>query len=433
MTEICKPEFTHNVGGYTFWWESLNVKVVVDRLSDEGVGEIAFYYVNGSTRLLKRSKENLLSGRTMTSLAKELNKNIEIDWDTILTYVCTNSIDAMREGEPLIKLESTKYGNQKPEMLLPPLFVKNAVNTVYADYGSAKSYFLITVGLILQMELTTDLQLPPVGRHNVLWLDWENDPNIVGWQMSCLGRGFGQDFSELNYRHCSRPLADDIGAIRDKVAECNADVVMIDSLGMAVGDDLMLTRPAFKFFAALREIPGITPILIGHTAKSLDNKAKTVYGNAFYQNESRMIWEFQKTQEQESPELTLTLFNRKSPPFMGLHSDMAFQFSFDGDKTTVETTTPVTDKRQAEEKVDRIQVVYEIISQCRTAIDAKQINNEMQGDANTLQGIYVDLGKLKKPSKHFPIPRIKEVSKGKFSVNTESTLPLSDSELKDML
>ena len=113
-----------------------------------------------------------------------------------------------------------------------------------------------------------------------------------------------------------------VSHIQNKIQETHTDVVIIDSLGASVGADLNATEPAFQFFTALRQLP-VTPLIIAHTAKDINNKRKTVYGNAYYSNEARVTWEITKQQEPDSSELTISLFNRKPAPFTGIHLRMS--------------------------------------------------------------------------------------------------------------
>ena len=418
MTEISRPEFARGIGGFTFNWDSLSCRVVVERLSDEGTGEISVYHMGGVKRLLHRSKENLLSTRSLSTLAKRLSQNLPLDWDTVLTYVSTMSVDAMRDGDPVVML-TKDFGKSAPEYLLHPLFVRDAVNIIYADKGSGKSTFVILVDLILSFSWTEKplgLNVTPETSHSVLFLDWENNDKIVGWQKECLLRGMNWPDCDIAYRHCSLPLASDVGQIQRKIAEANADTIIIDSLGMAVGDDLNLTKPAFTFLSALRSLP-VTPILIGHTSKDQTSKRKSVYGNAFYENEARSIWEVCKNQEQGSNEMTMTLFHRKSPPFSGLHDPMGFRFIFEDNKTLVESTSPHMDKRDPTKPTAK-ETVLAILQESAKPLLPKDII-ALAGGTVTSDDVYVALNGLRKPDRITKRPTIQKTDAG-YSVLTSS-------------
>jgi hypothetical protein len=190
------------------------------------------------------------------------------------------------------------------------------------------------------------------GEHTILWLDWENDRHTTGYQKQRFLKGFGTDNIDIAYLHLTRTLAQSIPQIQRKIAELGADIIVIDSLGIAVGGDLNATEPAINFFNALRQLP-VTPLIIAHTAKDKNIQRKTVYGNAYYENLARSIWEANKVQENESDQLILSLFQRKAPPFSGYQKPMGFRFMFDSDKIFVDKCEPSSDERDKEQKNGR--------------------------------------------------------------------------------
>jgi len=243
-----------------------------------------------------------------------------------------------------------KVGSKRPEYLIYPLFVQNNANVIYADRSSAKSLFMMLITLMLQLNCDA-YNLKTNGSRVILWLDWENDAKTTGWQKECLLKGLGLEDVEVDvaYLHLSRPLVNSIPQIQKKIEEVKADVIVIDSLGVAVGEDLNKSEPAIIFFNALRQLP-VTPLIIAHTAKDKNNTHKTVYGNAFYENLARSIWEATKIQEPGANELKFSLYQRKSPPFSGYQKPLGFKFMFDGDKTYVDICEPAPDDRDSEPK-----------------------------------------------------------------------------------
>ena len=395
---IASPTMTKITGGYKLEWQGLNLRVVVDHIVGDTDSEIAVFendipiYVSGF---------KLLSISHKTELARALGKIKKIDWDKIINQICTLVLTDIRKGEDVIWLTS-EYGKQAPEFLLHPLFIKNSPNIIYADQSSAKSLFMTMLDIVLTLPDYKDkdgntfyenLGLFSEKHHNVLFLDWENNEYITGWAKQCLLRGLATELEELPvaYLHCGLPLCKMVSHIQNKIQETNADVVIIDSLGAAVGEDLNATEPAFQFFLALRQLP-VTPLIIAHTAKDINNKHKSVYGNAYYSNEARVTWEVVKDQQPDTPELTITLFNRKPAPFTGLRAPMAYKFSFDASTTYVEQTEPILDKRieaQPEEvkKISDTETVMAILSEKNKPMTPKEIGDltEPKVDGNNIR------------------------------------------------
>jgi hypothetical protein len=387
---IPEPVMEKKLNGYQFDWNGLNLKINIERMKDEDEGEIV---VSQDDKPFYISGIKLLSVSHRTSIARSLKTQRNLDWDKVLNQVTTMSLNDIRKGEEVVYLDES-YGSKPPEYLIKPFFVKNAVNILYADRSSAKSLLMIMFDVALTLpwhDNNIGLDLSPEENHHVLFLDWENDPYVTGWQKESFLRGIDIGYCPIPYLKCNRPLVDSLDHIKAKIDEVQADVIIIDSLGVAVGDDLNLTKPAFSFFNALRQLP-VTPLIIAHTAKDINNKRKTVYGNAFYENESRSIWEVRKTQEQGSNTLISSLFQRKSPPFSGYSDPIAWQFTFDGGNTYVEQTEPIEDERQTDKPPTSEDVIIGVLLDSKP-LTAKDIVNKSNGKI-TASSIHTILKRL---------------------------------------
>ena len=390
---IAEPTLTRIMGGYQLDWQGLNLRVTIDHIISDTDSEIAIYendipiYISGF---------KLLSISHKTELSRALSKIKKIDWDKIINQITTRILYEIRKGEDVVWL-TTEYGKQAPEYLLHPLFIKGSPNIIYADQSSAKSLFMTMLDIVLTLPDYRDnneqrfyelLGLFSEKHHNVLYLDWENNEYITGWTKQCLVRGLAANLDDvpLAYLHCALPLYKMVNHIQNKIQETHADVVIIDSLGASVGADLNATEPAFQFFTALRQLP-VTPLIIAHTAKDINNKRKTIYGNAYYSNEARVTWEITKQQEPDSSELTISLFNRKPAPFTGIHKPMAFKFKFEADKTFVEKAEPLQDKQNIndENKPEPMDVVAEILETSEKHLTPKQIANTANLNESTVR------------------------------------------------
>lgn len=400
---IAKPKVEYGAGKNIFEWAEYNLSIVADKITDDGKTELYFYYNNGDGKvLLHMGQANLLSSTMHREFIKSLStRGLEkIDWQTVLTYVSNLTMQHLREGEPVVWLNED-FGKTKPEYLLYPLFVKDAPNIIYADRSSAKSLFITTIAVGLTVGwYTNDLNLQISDKpKTVLYCDWESSAQILGWQKECLRKGMlGVDtICEIPYLHCSGSLSDNVHNIQSKIEQTKAEIIVIDSLGMAVGDDLNLTKPAFAFYSALRQLP-VTPLIVGHTSKDKESRRKTVYGNAYYENEARSVWEVSKQQEPMSNELTITLFQRKSPPFAFTHEPLAFKFKFLDDITTIELAEPSKDRSSFnEDELHDTDIVLETLSESSTPLTIQQIANLTELPNNNIRQAVYRLKNNKQP------------------------------------
>ena len=383
---IPEPIMKEVVGGYEYYWNGLDLKIIIDHI----IGEDAEIAIFDKDKPMYISGFRLLSISHKEALARTLKKQRNhIDWDNIINRLCVKTLTKIREGENVVWLDNS-YGIEKPQYLLAPLFVKHAPNIIYADRSSAKSLTMTLFDILLTLpwhDNPLGLYISPKAENRVLYCDWENDKKITGWQKECLVRGTGVGYCDIPYLKCNLPLHKSVSHIQSKINEVNANVIIIDSLGLAVGDDLNLTAPAFTFFNTLRQLP-VTPLIIAHTSKDINNKRKTVYGNAYYENLARSIWEVNKSQELGSNELVISLFNRKPPPFSSLSEPLGFRFTFEGDKISVEKTEPETDKRTENydsEEPKPIDVIAEIIETSEKHLTPKDISKRTEYNENTVR------------------------------------------------
>ncbi len=410
---ITEPVVKEVVGGYELYWIGLDLKIIIDHISDDDSCEISVYEKD---RPIYISGFKLLSISHKESLARALNKVRKMEscqWETVINQLTVKCLSKIREGESVVMLDGSK-GDQRPQYLLPPLFVKNVPNIIYADRSSAKSLFMTLIDIILSIPYYDNKLNLPINYddgHRVLFLDWENDQTTTDWQKQCILRGMDLGLIDLAYLHCNIPLAKNIAFIQSKINEIKADVIIIDSLGVAVGGNLNDSEPAITFFNALRQLP-VTPLIIAHTSKDINNKRKTVYGNAFYENLSRSIWEVSKRQEPNSSELILTLYNRKCPPFANYHQPLGFKFIFNGNSTKVSTCEPESDKRETDEDSGKDKV-YAVIELSDNPISAAEIKQSLKDDVKS-GNVDMSLARLLKENK------IVKVSRGCYQIGSNN-------------
>jgi len=162
-----------------------------------------------------------------------------------------------------------------------------------------------------------------------------------------LQEGMGLPAFPLYYRRCALPLADDVEQLHRHVADIGAEVIIVDSLGPAVGGDLKDPGQALRFTTALRQLK-CAALVIGQTSKDRESKVKSVFGSTFFEYYARNIWEIRKVQDDGEDALDIAMYNTYHNLGRKFKA-MGFHLSFNGVGTRIEKG-PIT----APELLERI-------------------------------------------------------------------------------
>jgi len=349
-----KPDIVDLINGYVLSWADYGISINASRIqvhkSDGHVsGEIYVQATNGDGKIVTiypPTSYNFSADRTRKELARNLTtKNPKLPWTELVEQLCYGVQERARKGEPVIEL--TTIGNIKPpEYLLYPLIVKNYPNVIFGDPSSSKSTIAVIIAQVVMLPWADNPMgmTEPNRSVKVLYLDWETDADTIQWQTTMLQKGIeGMEIMFLNYRQCSQPLASDIEQIKSHIADTKAELIILDSLGLASGGELKETQSALGFYSALRGLK-ITSLILAHNSKDRESKTRSIYGNQFFTAQARNVWEVRKTQELDSSEIDIALFHRKPPPFSGLHRPIGFKIVFDNavGKMNIEQSDPKT-------------------------------------------------------------------------------------------
>ena len=334
------PKLEQSIGGYKLIWNGEHVSIDVTRLRDHHDGRTTcelrvLTSAPGYAPHLHQGSFNLLSLRSRADLARTLaQRYTDANWAEMLEQTCTYVLQDMRAGEPLQVLDSDDE-LEPVRYLIEPLVFEDEMNLFFGSKGSTKSYIGLALAMCTNAGIWPDsLNLAGPGEPTPsLYLDWETSYKGLKLRNKLLANGLGLPRSKLHYRRCIAPLADDVDHIYRLVQENNIRFVVIDSVGPASGADLNSTEPAFRFLAAVRKL-GITSLLITHTSKSEESK-KTAYGNVYYTNLPRSIWEIRKVQEEEEPVTSVGLFQRDTN-LSRHHAPLGFRISFLDDGTFIQ-------------------------------------------------------------------------------------------------
>ncbi len=318
-------------GALIFRWAEDRVHIVVDRFSEGRRDLYAEITVsveqNGSLRRLHHVSVNLLGSRTRTECSNRLRKlNGTVNWDSIIESVFLRAVEAHRQGEPVYRLDEDEEDTLEPTpYLVDPIAPEHSDTVIFGAGGVGKTYVALLFCLLAEKQASV---LCFHGkRGNALYLDYEANRRTISTRVNRIKRGHPSLQGAVPlYRRCTIPLRDDVPALQRIIAEHEISFLIVDSLGLACGNELERAESAIQLYSALRSL-NVTSLLITHPPKS--GEEKSPFGSVYFTNLARSVWEIQRSEDSTEQENRLGLFHRKVNDGP-LHPPLGFTMTFNG-------------------------------------------------------------------------------------------------------
>jgi hypothetical protein len=341
---MTKPELTIDTAGrLVFRWHTDGVIMTVESTearSREFGALIEVHYLEKSgdvIPLLSRTRINFRSASAKETLARKLTRRLDRNWDLRLEYVANVAEEQQRTTDPPVWLdEVTDPG--PVQYLVDPILELGQHTVILGDGGSSKSFGGLSLGLagIGATGLLPGIQCD---RHfNTLLLDYEANSTTHARRQSRLLAGIDGATLQgrIAHKRMTAPLADVIDEIQMLVREYRAELVIIDSAGMACGGEIKDEPAVLAFFAAARRL-NTTVLSIAHVTKS-DSNGKPI-GSQYWHSQPRSTWEFVAEDDNPENELSVTWFHRKSND-QAKHKPMGWRIEFALDSITYHRADP---------------------------------------------------------------------------------------------
>lgn len=185
--------------------------------------------------------------------------------------------------------------------ILFPFILREGPSIIYGPQESLKSWLgLLLAKMVVQGTVLYPCELFQVGR--VLWADWEVQKESMKGRL----KKVGLEDERFLYVELAASFDEEYPKILLLVEEVKPDLLIIDSLGPAVGAELTSSLAANQFMNRIRSL-NVPVLLIAHTPK---HEESTVFGSTFFQNRARSLWRAQKLDESSSI-YTVALVHRK--------------------------------------------------------------------------------------------------------------------------
>ena len=229
-------------------------------------------------------------------------------WDDVIDDVCDKALNNQRT-----RLKPKIVGLQEPIRKRPvyqvwPLLPSRQMTIIYGQGGIGKSWLALYLCALVDHGLTLNGLKADAG--NSLYVDWETDRDTLEARAWAIKRGEPEidDGWGLRYQSAQGPLVDWIDDLANHVAREEFDLVVIDSVGMALGGDAGNDEKVLTFFTALRQIEA-TILLVDHMTKGPDSQERGAFGSIYKRNQARSYWEMRQAADGE---MTMGLYHRKT-------------------------------------------------------------------------------------------------------------------------
>lgn len=192
-----------------------------------------------------------------------------------------------------------------------PLIPMNHITIFFGDRGSTKSYEAYDIAFCASIgEPFLGYTMPLVPTYVI---DYEDNERNFRRRINRLAEAKGMALlpGMIHYLHVmGTPVIDLITSIRRKVVQDGIGLVIVDSLGPAVGGKPEDAKLAIDTMQALRRL-GVTVIALAHVPKNHGEQPKDPFGSGFYSNLSRRTWYVERVQEEASDDIDVGLFCKK--------------------------------------------------------------------------------------------------------------------------
>ena len=236
-------------------------------------------------------------------------------WRELLKSASYEIRERTRAGEPMQKIG----GNQpirETRYALYPILPENQVSILYGDGASLKSMIAMGIGLSVQearalLPGTNAGQVATLSRTGpAIYLDFETNADEQHARMRRVAAGFGlSKFREMLYRESHTAIHRDAPNLRALVDEYDARLVIVDSLGAAIGADPNDAQATIATMSGLRSLR-TTVLCIDHVTKT-DDQGKP-FGSAYKFNYARAAFHAKRVQEAGSDEVRVALIHTKA-------------------------------------------------------------------------------------------------------------------------
>lgn len=327
---------------YVATWDDLNLRMVFHSLH-EGKGEGVYAEVEiqaaeprsvlywGMVNVTSDRSREMAARRVVAEYQRAGHAVVDMNIEHLINQAAYKAVKLLRAGNPILSLsELAPRGRRRYH--IDTVLPARVPTSLFADGGTGKG--IVAVDMAVCIAAGHNWHGFEVTQGNVLYLDWETDELELQDRISRICAGYGWPVPRnLYYRHCLYSIRNELPAILRFIQEKQISVIIVDSLGLAIGGDINGPNEVIDAFSHLR-LTGCTVLAIDHVSKgSAEESSGKAIGSVYKHNLVRSSWELIKddTVNGEQGDMTVGLFHRKNNLGGRRTKPIVLKVHFDGD------------------------------------------------------------------------------------------------------
>ena len=263
-------------------------------------------------RKVYRGRLSLLSTsgkRDCVRACKDAYPPLTAQWAEIVEAFTDEALSKMAERVKPVMIGNGKVNIERPKYQVEPLLQHHQPNLLWGNSDIGKSWLAVWICAVVENGLEVCGLRGDTG--HCLYVDYETTEDAMRERVVAVRAGLnGQlpDTWDLRYQAATGSLTDWIDDLARYVSKEQIDLVVIDSLGLALGGVVNESENVVKLYEAVRELDATT-LLIDHQGKGDDANQRGAIGSSYKRHYARSEWEMRR---EDGDGFTIGLYHRKA-------------------------------------------------------------------------------------------------------------------------